>query len=227
MIARTPPIVKGAIMFLMLTNVAQLGIHGLLAWLIGLLVAVAVHEYGHARAAYALGDTTAADAGRMTLNPFKHLSLWGSLFLLLFGFGWSQPVPVDLRNFRLPRRDALLTAFAGPAANVVTAAAVGLVAQVLPEGTRLPALAAVVVFVNLLLAFFNLVPIPPLDGASVLTYLLERQPLVLLQLQRQGLFLLIGLLLVDSVAGGRVLGTLVGQPVSVLSRLFLGGASVF
>lgn len=227
MVAPARSAVKGATMFPVLTNLAQLGSRGLLAWLIGLLVAVAVHEYGHARAAYALGDATAADAGRMTLNPFKHLSLWGSLFLLFFGFGWSQPVPVDPRNFRLPRRDALLTAFAGPTANVVTAAAVGVFAQVLPDGTRLPALAAVIVFVNLLLAFFNLVPVPPLDGASVLNYLLDRQPLLLLQLQRQGILLLVGLLLLDSVAGGRVLGTLVSQPASALARFFLGGSAVF
>lgn len=211
----------------MLTNIMQLGPYGFLASLIGLLVAVAVHEYGHARAAYALGDTTAADVGRMTLNPFKHLSLWGSLFLLFSGFGWSQPVPVDPRNFRLPRRDSLLTAFAGPAANVVTAAVVGILAQVLPDGTRLPALAAVIVFVNLLLAFFNLVPIPPLDGASVLTYLLDRQPLILLQLQRQGFLLLVGLLLLNSVFGGHILGTLVHQPASALARFFLGDLAAF
>lgn len=208
----------------MLTNVGALGVRQLLAWFIGLLVAVAVHEYAHARAAYALGDSTASDAGRMTLNPFKHLSLWGSLFLLLAGFGWSQPVPVDPRNFRVPRRDALLTAFAGPAANVVAAAGFGFFARVLPSDTLLPSLAAIIVFVNLLLAFFNLIPIPPLDGASVLTYVLGNQPLFLLQLQRHGFFLLVGLLLIDSVAGGQILGTLVGGPVSALSRLFLGRA---
>ena len=206
-----------------LANLTQLGVREVLAWFIGLLVAVAVHEYAHARAAYALGDSTAADAGRMTLNPFKHLSLWGSLFLLLAGFGWSQPVPIDPRNFRVPRRDVLLTAFAGPLANVVTAAVFGFAFQFLPEGTRLPTLVAVIVFVNLLLAFFNLVPIPPLDGASVLPYVLTNQPLLLLQLQRNGFFLLVALLLLDSVSGGRILGTLVSGPASALGQFFLGG----
>ncbi len=198
----------------------------LLAWIIGLLAAVAVHEYAHARAAYALGDSTAADIGRMTLNPFKHLSLWGSLFLFFFGFGWSEPVPVDPRNFRFPRRDSLLTAFAGPAANFLTAAAFGLFTQLLPGSTRLPALAAVIVFVNLLLAFFNLIPVPPLDGSSVLPYIFQRQPLVLLALQRQGFLLLFGLILLDAVTGGQVLGTLVGQPARALTRLFLGGSGL-
>ena len=196
----------------------------MLAWIIGLLIAVAVHEYAHARAAYALGDSTAADVGRMTLNPFKHLSLWGSLFLLFFGFGWSEPVPVDPRNFRFPRRDSLLTAFAGPASNFLVAAVFGLAIQLLPGSTRLPALAAVIVFVNLLLAFFNLIPVPPLDGASILPYLFQRQPLVLLTLQRQGFLLLFGLILLDVLTGGNVLGTLVGQPARVLTRIFLGGS---
>ncbi|MDP3685625.1 MAG: site-2 protease family protein, partial [bacterium] len=154
----------------MFGSLTSLQPHELFAWIIGLLAAVAIHEYAHARAAYALGDSTAADAGRMTLNPFKHLSMWGSLFLLFFGFGWSEPVPVDPRNFRFPRRDSLLTAFAGPASNFLAAAAFGLIIQLLPGSTRLPALAAVIVFVNLLLAFFNLIPVPPLDGASVLPY---------------------------------------------------------
>lgn len=198
----------------------------LLAWIIGMLIAVAIHEYAHARAAYALGDSTAADAGRMTLNPFKHLSMWGSLFLLFFGFGWSEPVPVDTRNFRFPRRDSLLTAFAGPAANFLAAAAFGLIIQLLPGSTRLPALAAVIVFVNLLLAFFNLIPVPPLDGASVLPYLFQRQPLVLLTLQRQGFLLLFGLILLDVLLGGQILGTLVGQPARALTRIFLGGSGL-
>lgn len=194
----------------------------ILAWVMGLLVAVGVHEYGHARAAFALGDRTAADAGRLTLNPFKHLSLWGSLFLLFFGFGWSEPVPVDPRNFRVPRRDALLTAFAGPAANVLTAALLGGVAQFLPTGTRLPTLVATVVFVNLLLAFFNLIPVPPLDGSSILGYVFESRPLLFFRLQQQGFVLLFGLILLDAAFQGRILGTLVGRPAFALARAFLG-----
>lgn len=197
--------------------------HEILAWVLGLLIAVGVHEYAHARAAYFLGDSTAADIGRMTLNPFKHLSLWGSIFLVFFGFGWSEPVPVDPRNFRFPRRDSLLTAFAGPAANFLTAAAFGLLTQLLPASTRLPGLTAVVVFVNLLLAFFNLIPVPPLDGSSILPYLFDRRPEILIMLQRQGFLLLFGLILIDTVFGGQILGTLVGQPARALTRLLLGG----
>lgn len=207
----------------MLTDIFQGGAHGMVAWVVGLLVAVAVHEYAHARAAYALGDATAADAGRMTLNPLKHLSFWGTLFLLLFRFGWSQPVPVDPRNFRSPRRDHLLTALAGPTANFVTAGVLGLVAGLLPEGTRLPFLAANVVLVNLVLAFFNLIPVPPLDGSTILPYLLARQPLALLRLQQQGFLLLLGLILVDILSNGLVLGTLVWRPVQFFAHLFLGG----
>lgn len=209
----------------MLDAILSGGVHSAVAWVIGFLVAIGVHEFAHARAAYALGDSTAADLGRMTPNPFKHLSLWGSLFLLFFGFGWSQPVPIDTRNFRLPRRDHLLTALAGPLSNVVTAAVFGLAAQFLPAGTRLPALAGIVVFINLLLAFFNLIPVPPLDGSTVLPYIFPHQPLLLFRLQQQGFLLLVFLLLADQLTGGSILGTLVARPATALAQLFLRGAS--
>lgn len=211
----------------MMADLLQGSMYGLVAWVLGLLLAVGVHEYGHARTAYALGDTTAADVGRMTLNPFKHLSLWGTLFLAFFGFGWSEPVPVDPRNFRFPRRDSLLTAFAGPVANVFTAVVFGLVGRVLPDGTRLPELIAGVVFVNLLLAFFNILPVPPLDGATVLPYLFARRPEVLMVVQRQGFLLILGLVFLNAVTGGRILGTLVSGPALYLARLFMGQGGLF
>lgn len=217
----------------MLGTIGQLGSLGVLALVIGLVIAVVIHEYGHARAAYALGDTTSADLGRMTLNPIPHIDFVGTIvipvvLLLTSGlvFGWAKPVPIDPRNFRFPRRDALLTAFAGPAANLATAAVFGFAAQLLPSGTRLPSLAAVIVIVNLVLAFFNLIPIPPLDGSSILTYLLGHQPLILLQIQRQGFVLLVLFIVLDSLTGGRILGTIVGLPVTALSRLFLGSTEV-
>lgn len=213
----------------MLESIAQAGPHGAFALIIGLVIALVVHEYAHARVAYTLGDTTAADDGRMTLNPIRHIDPVGTILvpglLLLLGgfvFGWAKPVPIDQRNFRFPRRDALLTALAGPAINVLTAAIFGLLVQILPQSTRLPGLATIVVLMNLIIAFFNLLPVPPLDGASILTYLLVQRPQVLWFFQRQGFTLLIGLLLIDSVSGGRILGTLVGTPVSFLARLFLG-----
>lgn len=213
----------------MLESIAQAGPQGALALVIGLVVALVVHEYAHARVAYALGDSTAAENGRMTVNPLAHIDLVGTILipgiLLLVGgflFGWAKPVPVDARNFRVPRRDALLTALAGPAANILTAALFGFVAQILPHGTQLPGLAALIVLMNLTIAFFNILPVPPLDGASILSYLLAQRPHVMVFFERQGFTLLIGLLLLDSVAGGRILGTLIGLPVSFLSHLFLG-----
>ena len=206
----------------MLRSVLDQGIHAAVAWVVGLLLAVAVHEFAHARAAHALGDSTAADEGRMTLNPFKHLSLWGTLFLLFFGLGWSEPVPVDPRNFRQPRRDGLLTAFAGPASNLAVAGALGVLAQFLPLDSRLPALVATMIFVNCLLAFFNLIPIPPLDGSSILPYFFPQQPFFLLRLQQQGVLILLLLILADSVFQGRVLGTLVLLPARFFTSVFLG-----
>lgn len=213
---------------------SSLGAHGVLALIIGLVVAVVVHEYAHARAAFALGDTTAADDGRMTLNPVRHIDPVGTILipaiLLTLGgfvFGWAKPVPVDQRNFRFPRRDALLTALAGPAANVLIAALFGLLARLLPPDTRLPGLAAIIVLINLTIAFFNLLPVPPLDGASILSYVFVSRPLVLWWVHQQGFFLLLLLFLFDAFVGGRVLGTLIGAPVSFLSRLFLGRGGFF
>lgn len=218
----------------MLDRLTQIGPHGLVAMIIGLVVALVVHEFAHARAAYALGDTTAADAGRMSLNPVRHVDPIGTILipgmLLLFGgliFGWARPVPVDVRNFRFPRRDALLTSLAGPGANVLAAALFGLLARALPTDTRLPGLAAIIVVLNLTIAFFNLVPIPPLDGASILLYLLDRKPAIVWAIERQGFTLFLLLLVTDSVTGGRILGTLVGAPVAVFARLFLGPTNVF
>lgn len=194
----------------------------LLARVIALLIAIAVHEFAHAVVADRLGDPTPRQAGRLTLNPFKHLSLWGTLFLLLFRFGWSKPVPVNAYNFRSPRQGMLLTALAGPLANFVTAAAFGVAARFLPGGTHLPILLSEIVLLNLVLMIFNLIPVPPLDGSNILPYLVRGNGAFLFTLQRQGFLLLFGLILIDAFTGGRILGVVIVLPVLTLARLLLG-----
>lgn len=146
------------------------------------LIALTFHEFAHGYMAYKLGDPTAKNFGRLTLNPLKHLDPIGTICMILFHFGWAKPVPINSRYFKKPRRDMALTAAAGPIMNFVLAFFGILVCQIL---TRIfiafPAhsdfvyyiqYAAVTLFsyfhmLNLSLGVFNLIPIPPLDGSRI------------------------------------------------------------
>lgn len=144
-----------------------------------------LHEYAHARMALKLGDHTAEYVGRVTLNPLASVDPLGALCILLFGFGWAKPVPINTRFFRKPRRDTALVAIMGPLSNLV-AAFIGMllwygVALLVPIRTMMAAQVMhyflqflwYYVFVNISLAVFNLLPIPPLDGSRVLSAFLS------------------------------------------------------
>ena len=149
-----------------------------------LFICLPVHEFAHAWAAHKLGDDTAARQGRLTLNPFVHLDLFGGLLILLAGFGWAKPVPVNAGVFRHPRRDMAVVAAAGPLANIIMAiimmSAVRIIANAVPAGSAFPVAGAVQVLItmlsiNLVLAAFNLLPVPPLDGSKLLGALLPER----------------------------------------------------
>jgi Zn-dependent protease len=134
------------------------------------LVAATVHEYAHAYAAVQLGDPTPRWLGRLTLNPLAHLDPLGTLLLLLVGFGWAKPVPVNPAHFQDPRRGVLLVAVAGPLANVCLLALLGTLYRLglVPEAGWVSSLWSRMLNVNAVLAEFNLLPIPPLDGSRIL-----------------------------------------------------------
>ncbi len=150
-----------------------------------ILLALTVHEFSHGLAAYRLGDPTAKYAGRLTLNPIPHLDPIGTLMLFLVHFGWAKPVPVDPRYFANPKRDMLWVALAGPASNMALAFLSGLVIRFIkvnPDpfmgsfiGEAFIAMLYLSLRINLALAVFNLLPVPPLDGSKVLYGLLPPQ----------------------------------------------------
>lgn len=146
-----------------------------------LFTAVPVHECAHAWVAEKMGDDTGRKQGRITLNPFAHLTLWGSLMMILVGFGWGKPVMVDSRNFKNPKKGMVLTALAGPASNFIMAFLSMIVYKVLAflsfakDSSTLDMLAMVFVYITLInisLAVFNFLPIPPLDGSKIFNAIL-------------------------------------------------------
>lgn len=198
-------------------------------WILALVAALTVHEFFHAFVARALGDRTAEDAGRLTLNPVKHLDPFGTILLLTVGFGWGRPVPVNPYNLRSPRWGNVLVSAAGPLSNLLMVVVFGLgfrfafaSARLGPDNLLVGFLAALVL-VNLILFVFNLIPIPPLDGSKVLFGLLPRTAApVVAYLERTGPLLLLLLFLVDGFGGLNLFGTLFstfGRLVSALLRL--------
>ncbi len=190
------------------------------------LFALTVHEFSHGYVASLCGDQTARMQGRLTLNPLKHLDPLGTLAIFLIHFGWAKPVPVDPRNFRNPRRDMILVSLAGPMANLATMVA-SLFALVISAalGKGIPAFLAqplIAMFswsimINSILAIFNMIPIPPLDGSKVLMGLLPpEQARSLARLEGAG-FILIMILVFTGV-----LGKFIYFVQSLLFSLFAG-----
>ncbi len=143
----------------------------------GIIIAMVVHEWAHARVAYALGDYTPKLDGRLTLNPAAHVDLFGLLMLFLVHFGWAKPVRINANNFSNPRRDDILVSLAGPMSNLITAFLTLIVWVVLlrfgihmSEGAA--AVLQMIMIININFAIFNMLPIPPLDGSHILRNLL-------------------------------------------------------
>lgn len=142
-------------------------------WFFALLIAVDIHEFSHAWMADHLGDPTPRINGRLTLNPLAHLDPIGTLMLLIARLGWGKPVPIDPYNLENPRRDAALISLAGPASNLILATILSVFTGLLNHWV-IGLFLSPIIILNVSLAIFNLIPIPPLDGAKILFGLLPR-----------------------------------------------------
>jgi Zn-dependent protease len=152
-----------------------------LGFIIALLVAITIHEYAHAWAANFYGDPTAKLMGRLSLNPLVHLDVIGTIFLLLAGFGWGKPVIVNPHNFKNPKLDNLTVSLAGPMSNLILAIIFGLIYRLFNLPNILEVFFFLIIFFNLVLMIFNLIPIPPLDGSKILAIFTSEETYLLLQ----------------------------------------------
>ena len=194
-----------------------------------IFLALTFHEFSHAYVANKLGDPTAKLMGRLTLNPLAHLDLIGTAMLFIVHFGWAKPVPVNPANFKNPKRDLLWVSLAGPASNLLLAFIFGIMLRMMRNGLSLGNMDVIAtmifwgLYLNIILAFFNLLPIPPLDGSNILMGLVPHryehnfEPLL-----RYGPTILIGLIVFGMVTKIPILWYLIGPFVKLFSFLFAG-----
>ena len=196
-----------------------------------ILLALTVHEYAHGWAAEKLGDPTARYAGRLTLNPLAHLDPIGTIMLFVIHIGWAKPVPVNPYNFHNPRKDMIWVSLAGPGANIFMAFALGTLLRAFDvRHLNISNVFDVIivmltygVFINLILAIFNLIPIAPLDGSKILLGLLPPdQALKYQQWEPYGPMILMGLILMGAVLNIPILWIFMRPFVSFFSYLFTG-----
>ena len=192
-----------------------------------LVFALSFHEFAHGWMAHRLGDSTAKNQGRLTLNPLAHLDPIGALVLYFAGFGWAKPVPVNGSNLINPRTDMMKIAFAGPASNILLAVIGGIVLRILIGSSIFYESVYVTLIyftqINIALAVFNMLPISPLDGSQIFNgYMVTRNPGLVMKLQTYGPQILFGIILIGYVTKFSVIWMIMGPIVKMFMYLFSG-----
>ena len=180
----------------------MLGLQGFLFLYVILIMSAIIHEYSHGWMAYYLGDSTAKDMGRLTLNPLAHIDMWGTVLMPLllyfisqgtFFFAYAKPVPFNPYNLRKGGKYSIsLVSLSGPASNLITAVFFGLIVRFAPISVSFAGILSFIVYINVLLAVFNLIPIPPLDGSKILfNFLPSSANQFIMFMERYGMIILL------------------------------------
>ncbi|MEN3044956.1 MAG: site-2 protease family protein [Candidatus Hydrothermales bacterium] len=201
----------------------------LIIFLPGILLALTIHEFSHALVADRLGDPTPRSIGRLTLNPIPHIDPIGFILLFLIHIGWAKPVPVNPYYFRNPEKDFAKVAFAGPLSNLILAVFISFILRFLPYSSQnlfiyyFYKLLLSTYMINLILAFFNLIPIPPLDGSKILSIFLPFEwKLRYRMLEPYGVLILTSFIVISSFLGIPIIDLLVFLPARLFSILLIG-----
>jgi Zn-dependent protease len=211
----------------------SLNLASILSSIFTLIIAFTVHEFSHAASAYAFGDKTAAQAGRLTLNPLVHIDPIGALMVIFAHFGWAKPTPIN--DFYLRRRSIWavpLVSLAGPVSNLLLAFLgalpfrLGLVSYVVSTSLIVPTISEFLIdfiIINITLFVFNLLPIFPLDGEKIIYYFLPAEPARFFdRIRPYGMYILLGLIIIGQLGRFNLLGMIMNPPLTAIFKAFMG-----
>ena len=189
----------------------------------GLFIAIVFHELAHGLMAYWLGDNTAKNAGRLTLNPIKHIDPMGFLFMLIFRFGWAKPVPINPNNFKKRKRATILVSIAGVVTNFIIAIIAAFIISFVPiNNPILKDVIKITILYNIMLCVFNLLPFPPLDGSKILASLLPLKYEYLFYKYEKYLYFVLILLIATNVISN-IIGPFINFAYNIIIRILLIG----